>query len=581
MNQHANKMQLSADGSTTSQGLIARSKPLPSMIRQTTALLGVMAFASQVIALPQGPSGQQNIQSIVSDDTTLTTVTQNAANAIVNWTSYNVADGQTVQYVRDGGGNFAILNRINDTSASTINGNITAVGGQVFLLNSNGMIFGETANINVGSLVASSLDIGDADFLDGANYTMQASGEGAIINNGNINASSAGVALVGNSVANNGVIVANLGSANLISGTVATLSFDNGLMSFAVNTGVSSNNAGATDAIANTGNISAQRVLLNAIDAADVFTNTINNNGIITATKISNIGGTIRLTGTGDIVLGENSALTANGAIAIQSADGNVTNAGSITTDNAVQIKSGGDIINRGEISGDKLVSLDAGGDIDQFGAITTAKEVMKAGGNIEFDADGDGVGDDSDAFPNDPNESVDTDGDGVGDNSDTFPNDPTESVDTDGDGVGDNSDAFPNDPTESVDTDGDGVGDNSDAFPNDPTRSEEEPTEPETPAPEPETPAPEPETPAPAPEPETPAPEPETPAPEPETPAPEPAQVLPEFDSTLNASANTGNSQQAAIAGTNSTALGLYGVEGTGIKMPADQQSEMEFINN
>ena len=39
-------------------------------------------------------------------------------------------------------------------------------------------------------------------------------------------------------------------------------------------------------------------------------------------------------------------------------------------------------------------------------------------------------------------------------------------------DGVGDNADAFPNDPTETVDTDGDGVGDNSDAYPNDANRS-------------------------------------------------------------------------------------------------------------
>ena len=90
--------------------------------------------------------------------------------------------------------------------------------------------------------------------------------------------------------------------------------------------------------------------------------------------------------------------------------------------------------------------------------------------GDVSFgatlvDSDGDGVGDNSDAFPNDATETVDTDGDGVGDNSDAFPNDATETVDTDGDGVGDNSDAFPTDATETVDTDGDEVGDNSDAF--------------------------------------------------------------------------------------------------------------------
>ena len=34
-----------------------------------------------------------------------------------------------------------------------------------------------------------------------------------------------------------------------------------------------------------------------------------------------------------------------------------------------------------------------------------------------------------------------------------------TETLDSDGDGVGDNSDAFPNDANETMDADGDGVG--------------------------------------------------------------------------------------------------------------------------
>ena len=57
----------------------------------------------------------------------------------------------------------------------------------------------------------------------------------------------------------------------------------------------------------------------------------------------------------------------------------------------------------------------------------------------------------------------TDSDGDGYGDISDAFPNDPTEWLDTDGDGIGDNSDAFPSDSTEWSDQDGDGIGDNSD----------------------------------------------------------------------------------------------------------------------
>ena len=92
-------------------------------------------------------------------------------------------------------------------------------------------------------------------------------------------------------------------------------------------------------------------------------------------------------------------------------------------------------------------------------------------------DSDGDGYGDNAsgnnpDAFPNDANEWLDSDNDGVGDNADAFPNDPTETVDSDLDGVGDNADAFPNDASETADSDNDGVGNNADAFPNDPSET-------------------------------------------------------------------------------------------------------------
>lgn len=55
-----------------------------------------------------------------------------------------------------------------------------------------------------------------------------------------------------------------------------------------------------------------------------------------------------------------------------------------------------------------------------------------------KVDSDGDGVPDDEDAFPNDPNESKDSDGDGIGDNADIAPDDPTNGED---DGEGNESD--------------------------------------------------------------------------------------------------------------------------------------------
>lgn len=82
------------------------------------------------------------------------------------------------------------------------------------------------------------------------------------------------------------------------------------------------------------------------------------------------------------------------------------------------------------------------------------------------MDSDGDGIRDESDAFPGDPSEWADSDGDGVGDNGDAFPMDPSEWADSDGDGVGNNNDAFPTDPTEWADSDSDRVGDNRDNCP-------------------------------------------------------------------------------------------------------------------
>lgn len=135
-------------------------------------------------------------------------------------------------------------------------------------------------------------------------------------------------------------------------------------------------------------------------------------------------------------------------------------------------------------------------------------------------DRDGDGFGDNQDAFADYPEAHLDSDGDGYpdsiltalrGDSAlilddfpqdpaahedsdmdgspdswnpgygpdssttgltlDEFPSDSQEQVDSDGDGVGNNSDQFPGDPLEWIDSDGDNVGDNADVAPQDPTR--------------------------------------------------------------------------------------------------------------
>ncbi|NQZ99673.1 MAG: hypothetical protein HRU01_24460, partial [Myxococcales bacterium] len=119
-----------------------------------------------------------------------------------------------------------------------------------------------------------------------------------------------------------------------------------------------------------------------------------------------------------------------------------------------------------------KLVAPDRAGLDDKTGravaiegdtAILGARDAETAGSAsgaayaFFLDADGDGVSDDLDAFPNDPSETVDSDGDGVGDNADAFPLDITEWLDTDSDGIGNNAD---------LDDDGDVIPDVNDQGP-------------------------------------------------------------------------------------------------------------------
>lgn len=97
---------------------------------------------------------------------TLVTVEQTAAQALLNWQTFNIGRDTTLKFDQSAGGasqsQWVAFNRIQDPSGvpSQILGSIQAPG-QVYVINQNGIIFGGTSQVNTHALVASSLPIND------------------------------------------------------------------------------------------------------------------------------------------------------------------------------------------------------------------------------------------------------------------------------------------------------------------------------------------------------------------------------------------------------------------------------------
>jgi len=254
------------------------------------AMLLMLAFGSNAFALPEGgvvSAGQADIASGIGG----MTINQSSQNAAINWQSFSIGAGEAV-YFNQPNSSAITLNRVLGSDPSNILGSLSA-NGNVFLVNPNGVMFGQGAQINVGGLVASTLNITDSDFMAGR---FKFSGTGnSVINQGTITAANGGyVALLGANVSNEGVITAKLGTVALAAGEAVTLDVaGDGLLNVAVD-------QGAVNALAENGGLiqaDGGQVLMTAQAAGDLLDSAVNNTGIIQAQTIENRNGTIKLLG--------------------------------------------------------------------------------------------------------------------------------------------------------------------------------------------------------------------------------------------------------------------------------------------
>ncbi|MCM8827654.1 MAG: filamentous hemagglutinin N-terminal domain-containing protein, partial [Candidatus Omnitrophica bacterium] len=126
---------------------------------------------------------------------------------IANYHSFSIGIREGV-YFRQPDSSSVALNRVVGGEPSNIMGRLSA-NGKVFLVNPNGIVFGKESRLDVGGLVASTLDISDEDFLQGR---YRFSGRGSyIINEGDIRSVPGGyVVFISKAIDNGGYIEAKL-----------------------------------------------------------------------------------------------------------------------------------------------------------------------------------------------------------------------------------------------------------------------------------------------------------------------------------------------------------------------------------
>ncbi|WP_159107138.1 filamentous hemagglutinin N-terminal domain-containing protein, partial [Azospirillum sp. B4] len=207
--------------------------PMRARLLGCTAMLSVMqALTLPALAgtpapgtLPTGGQVQSGAAAISSAGPVMT-VTQSTDKAIISWQQFNVGAGATVNFQQPSGSAMT-LNRVRGGDPSLIDGAIKAPG-TVILVNPGGVVFGGGATVDVGGLVASTMDIADEDFQKGRLVFNRGSATGSVVNEGTIAARHGSVVLLASQIRNMGLIQAQLGSVVLAAGETVTLTPDGG-----------------------------------------------------------------------------------------------------------------------------------------------------------------------------------------------------------------------------------------------------------------------------------------------------------------------------------------------------------------
>ena len=394
--------------SETARGQSKSSKSTTTLLKPLLVAAS-MAVSGIAVAAPTGGAVTSGTASIgVSGSTT--TINQSTAKAIINWNDFSIASGETVNFVQPDA-NAIALNRVVTATPSSILGNLNA-NGQVFIVNPNGITFGSTAQVNVGGLVASTLDISDSDFNNGTYRFANSSNNASITNQGAISVANSGTAaLIAPSIQQAGSIVNNDGSILLTAASDVTLSLTNRVLnSQTINAGHNSAtinhsagtiqadggkviltaqgvNSSSTASISSAGSIRAQTLSGNdrgAIDLiADSASGTVNLTGTLDASAPTNgFGGTIRTIGA-DVAVANSASVTTR---KVNQTNLPGTSSYWLIRANSINVGSGG-TISGSELSSslnDGSVTLSAAGTASNQGTLNI-NDAVSSNSNVIF----------------------------------------------------------------------------------------------------------------------------------------------------------------------------------------------------
>ncbi|MDR3002838.1 MAG: filamentous hemagglutinin N-terminal domain-containing protein [Acidovorax sp.] len=275
----------------------ASAPPMTIGTLQVAVLLACGWLGGTVVHAADLPTGFSAVSgsATLSQSANSMTISQSGKVSLINWTGFDIATGNTVTFNMPSASSGSI--NIISGNASTISGSLNSIG-NVILVNTNGIVFNNGSAVNVGSLLATSLqpDTSGLSLAAGAelplSWTLTGSNApAAIINRGDINASSGGISLIGGVVENSGSLAAASNASLIVGSKVQSFLMQPSNPSTAQPGSwehiITANaSTGGSWAINNTGRISGSAIDLRAQVGNGLYSGGINSVGVLQAQGI-------------------------------------------------------------------------------------------------------------------------------------------------------------------------------------------------------------------------------------------------------------------------------------------------------